>query len=378
MEGPQACSISIPGAYRQEAVCAAAQAIRQALGRPARFAVAFVSQDYVPFLQEFSETLRVDGHITNLIGCTCLGRIEASEEVEQQPGCVVLALDCDAGEPVIPDAGGGFASPISGRPHGALLIGNPFTFPTEGWLRGWNRDYPGAPCLGGLASGASQNQTEVFYNGRIVDAVCVPLCGKTGILPLISQGCRPIGEPLTVTRAEHNIIYSLGGQPAYKALESAFETLTDSEKSHAKGNLLAGIAGTEYVEDFKSGDFLIRSILGADPGSGTVAIGGNLRTGQTLQYQLRARTIAQTDLARVLASPELAVTRPFAGLLFSSIGRGASFFGEPNCDAAQFHRAIGGSPLAGFFSNGEIGPAGGRNGVHSYTAAAAIWIGNPS
>ena len=85
------------------------------------------------------------------------------------------------------------------------------------------------------------------------------------VMAIVSQGCRPIGEPLTVTRAESNVIYSLGARPAYEALESAFEGLSDGEKAGAKGNLFAGIAGTEDVEDFKPGHFLIRNILGADP-----------------------------------------------------------------------------------------------------------------
>ena len=370
----QAFTITIPGNYQAGAVLDAARSIRAALGRPARFATAFVSPDYLPFLSEFVETLRVDGHISEIIGCTASGRIEGALEMERGSGCVIMAFACDVGEPAIPDADGFFQAPIDGRPHGAVLLTNPFTFPADDWLREWNRAYPGAPCVGGLASGGDESRTAVFYNDRAVDAVCLPLCGKAGILPLVSQGCRPIGEPLTVTRAEHNIVYSLGGQPAYQALESAFEALSDSEKSFAKGNLFAGLAGTEYVEDFKPGDFLIRNIIGADPGSGAVAIGGIPRTGQTLQYQLRDRAIAQADLARVLADAELSGRRPFAGLLFSCLGRGAGFFGEPHYDASRFHRCIGGKPLAGFFCNGEIGPVAGRNAVHGYTAAAAIWV----
>ncbi|MEI6033350.1 MAG: FIST N-terminal domain-containing protein [Verrucomicrobiae bacterium] len=370
----QAFSISIRGAYRPEAVADAARAIRGALGRPAGIAVAFASPDYLPFLQEFAETIRVDGHVSDIIGCTAGGLMEGAREMGEGSGCVVMAVACDAAEPVLPDADGLFQGPVAGRPHGGVLLANPFTFSADDWLCGWNREFPGVPCVGGLASGGNADQTAVFYNGRIVDAVCLPVCGTTGILPLVSQGCRPIGEPLTVTRAERNIVYSLGSQPAYQALESAFEALSDSEKSFAKGNLFAGLAGTEYVEDFKPGDFLIRNILGADPGSGAVAIGGIPRTGQTLQYQLRDRAIAQADLSRVLAAADLDGRRPFGALLFSCLGRGKGFFGEPHYDAARFHSSIGGKPLAGFFCNGEIGPVAGRNAVHGYTAAAAIWV----
>ncbi|MEI6493646.1 MAG: FIST C-terminal domain-containing protein, partial [Verrucomicrobiota bacterium] len=163
-------------------------------------------------------------------------------------------------------------------------------------------------------------------------------------------------------------------QPAYEVLETAFATLSDSEKSVAKGNLFAGLAGTEYLEEFKPGDFLIRTIIGADPGSGAVVIGGIPRTGQTLQYQLRDRDIAKADLKRVLATDALHGVRPFATLLFSCLGRGQGFFGSPNHDASGFFAAAGRAPLAGFFCNGEIAPVAGRNAVHGFTAAAALWI----
>jgi len=375
MPPPIAHTVSLPDCYAAAAVKDAAGEIRRTLGRSARLAVAFVSPDYLPFLPEFVETLRVDGHILDIIGCTAVGRIAGDCETESGKGCVVLALATDSNEPIEAHRNGLFIqAPGFARPHSALLLANPEEFETDAWLREWNASLPGVPCLGGLASGGEGEELAVFLNDRIVDAVCLPLSGRAALLPILSQGCRPIGEPLTVTRAEDNIVYSLGSQPAYKALESAFESLTDSEKSVAKGNLFAGLAGNEYVEDFKPGDFLIRNIIGADPGSGAVVIGGIPRTGQTLQYQLRNREIARADLARVLAPADLAGTRPFATLLFSCIDRGAGFFGEPHFDAGNFFRAIGGRPLAGFFCNGGIGPVGGRSALHGHAAAAAIWV----
>lgn len=374
MEAHRAVSIGIPGPYGSGAVAQAAQQLRDQLGRPAKVALAFVSADYLPHLPEFTETLRVDGHVSDIVGCSSGGRIVDGLEVENGPGCVLLALACDAGDPVALDAHGQ-ANRFSGpRPHAAVLLTNPFRFDADAWLRDWNADYPGAAAVGGLASGEGEDDTAVFLNDTLADAVCIPLAGRTSILPLVSQGCRPIGEPLTVTRAEHNIVYALGGQPAYEVLETAFEALSDSEKSVAKGNLFAGLAGTEYLEDFKPGDFLIRNIIGADPGSGAVVIGGIPRTGQTLQYQLRDREIAKADLRRVLASHSLHGVHPFATLLFSCLGRGRKFFGMANHDAAGFYAAAGQAPLAGFFCSGEIAPVAGRNAVHGHTAAAALWI----
>jgi small ligand-binding sensory domain FIST len=48
-------------------------------------------------------------------------------------------------------------------------------------------------------------------------------------------------------------------------------------------------------------------------------------------------------------------------------------FGAPNHDARHLRHALGeGTPVAGFFALGEIGPIGGRNFVHGFTASTAI------
>lgn len=367
-----ASEVAVEGKYHASTMLEAAHRVRKSLARPARIAFVFVSPSYIPHVAELCETLRVDGHITDVVGCTGSGRISGDREFESGEGCSILALDCDVADPIA--VRDGSSNLLSASPNACVLLANPYEFQSDEWLQEWNVTHPGVPCVGGLASGGGEESVGVFYNGQAVEAVIVPIVGGNSILPVISQGCRPIGEPLTVTKAEHNVVYALGGQPAYHALESAFQTLSDSEKSNARGNLFAGIAGTEYIEDFKPGDFLIRTIIGADPDSGAVVIGGIPRIGQTLQYQLRDRTVAQEDLARVLTARRLRGHRPFASLLFSCLGRGEKFFGASGHDSGVLSKAIGNKPSIGFFCNGEIGPVAGHNALHSYTASAAIWV----
>jgi small ligand-binding sensory domain FIST len=262
---------------------------------------------------------------------------------------------------------------------GWIALTNPFGFGVDDWLNDWNAAFPGVPTVGGLASGGREAESiGVFHNGRIIDGgVLVGLNGALRLVPAVSQGCKPIGEPLPVTKAEDNIIFSLGSRPAYQALESAFQSLSETERSHAQGNLFAGIASTEYVEDFRPGHFLIRNIIGADPDSGAVVIAGIPRVGQTVQYQLRDRQAAHTDLRRVLRAAAAATgnENPVVGsLLFCCTGRGASFFGKSGHDAGMLEDILGPHGSAGFFCNGEIGPVAGRNCVHGYTASCAILV----
>ena len=64
--------------------------------------------------------------------------------------------------------------------------------------------------------------------------------------------------------------------------------------------------------------------------------------------------------------------KPVASLLFCCNGRGKGLFGAPDHDAKLIADKLGPLPSAGFFCNGEIGPVGGTNFLHSYTASLAL------
>jgi small ligand-binding sensory domain FIST len=373
------------GGYSRQEVTSAAAELRAA-GEPYALAFAFITPDYVPHIEELSEIIRVDGHVIDLVGATGAGLTVGGEENEEDRGFVLLALGSQGAafevrtldQMQVEES----ADPAVLRrlckvssPGAWIVLSNPFSFDTERWLSEWNLAWPGVQCVGGLASGSNDEESVgVFHNGKLYDAVLVSVSGLR-VLPIVSQGCRPIGEPLTVTRAESNVVYSLGARPAYEALESAFEGLSEGEKAGAKGNLFAGLAGTEYVEDFKPGHFLIRNILGADPNSGAVAIGGFPRVGQTLQYQLRDRNAADSQWRAALRRAAAESGRaPLASLLFACSGRGSRLFGSKSHDARLLEEILGEHASAGFFCNGEIGPLGERNYIHSYSATGALFF----
>ncbi len=56
-------------------------------------------------------------------------------------------------------------------------------------------------------------------------------------------------------------------------------------------------------------------------------------------------------------------------LLFSCNGRGANLFPSADHDAVVVAEHFAHAPVAGFFAAGEIGPVGGRNCLHGFTAS---------
>jgi small ligand-binding sensory domain FIST len=256
-----------------------------------------------------------------------------------------------------------------------LVFLNPFSLSVEIWLKQWNQAYPQVPVFGGMAGGAAGDpEAWVFCDDRVVPGgVAIALLGDIAVHSVVSQGCKPIGEPLTVTHAERNVLLTLGSRPAYEVLSDVYKELSDLEREQARGHLFAGIAVSEYLDEYKRGDFLVRSIIGADPKSGAVQINAVPRVGQTLQYQLRDSRVATDELKRLLREQIARMDPPpFAGLLCTCHGRGRGLFGGPNHDAGLINEFHPDMPLAGLFANVQLGPVGARSFAHGYTASLAL------
>jgi small ligand-binding sensory domain FIST len=380
----RAASRLVLHAFDELRVRAAAEELRAELGAAPTLALAFLSAGYTPHLAEFQEVVAVHGHAAVLCGCTGSGLIGTAREAEMTEGFSLLFLHLpEAKIRAVPLAqaqvetsqGDAFWHEAAvGHADAWLAFANPFRFDADTWLREWNTAFPGTRVLGGLASGPRGEEDVTVFGptiGDTSDALAIAIDGVR-LETVVSQGCRPIGEALPVTRADEHLLIELGSRPAYQVLEQAFNTLADADKQRARGNLFAGLAVDEYKEQFGRGDFLVRNILGADPATGAVVVGAHPRTGQTLQYQLRDAASADEELQSLLAPLAARQVKPVASLLFCCNGRGKHLFGTPDHDAKALVNALGAAPSAGFFCNGEIGPVGGSNFLHGYTASIGL------
>ncbi len=266
---------------------------------------------------------------------------------------------------------------LSERPT-FLIFADPFSTPIEDVFEKMEERCPGAPAIGGVASGGTDlGENRLVFNGNIVKQglVGVALWGPVWIRTLVSQGCQPIGERYVVTKAERNIMYELGGVPTLERLQETLQGLGPERGKQVAMAVQVGVAFDEQRERFDRGDFLIRGLLGADQRSGGVAISDIVREGQTIQFHVRDPRAASEDFNLLLAQDRLDYPHsPLKGaLLFSCNGRGRRFFAEPNHDIAALQRQVEGIPVAGFFAAGEIGPVGGKNFIHGYTASVALF-----
>lgn len=364
---------------------------RRLAGRPATFGLVFATPSYFDRAAELLELLRVHARIPVLAGCSSHGLVAAGEEHEEGegvvlalyslPGATVRAFRVAAGDGV--GAARARATGFDGSGVTAwLAFLEPFRTDPEAWIDGWQAAFPGAPIFGGLAMGRSgESRAQVYCDGEVIEEGGVALA-FTGVrvLGAVAQGCTPIGETWTITRVEGNIVHRIGNRPAFAVLEETFSDLNEELKQRSRGNFFAGLVVDEYRESHQRGDFLVRSLLGADPNSGALAVGALPRVGQTLQFQLRDAAAADEDLRESLArlQREIGNARIYGACLSVCAGRGKALFGTADHDASLVQQLLGPQTnIAGFFCNGEFGPVGSRSFVHGHTASLMVFVGPP-
>ncbi len=367
----------------------------QQLDGPADLAVLFVSHHHGPDYAAMLSTIDERLHPKLLIGCTGESIVGTGREIEgepaislwlaQLPGVTLRPMRLNFER--TPDGGTFTGWPDDLPPKwptdsAMILLADPFSFPADALLERLGETQPGVPILGGMASGAAApGENRIFLKSDALGneafdsgAVAVLVDGDVHVRSIVSQGCRPIGRPMIVTRADGNVLYELGGRPAMTQLQELFNTLEPHEQQLVQRGVHLGLVTNEYQEGFKRGDFLVRNCLGADRTSGAIAIGDFVRVGQTVQFHVRDATTADEDLRELLATVAKPNDDKSAGaLLFTCNGRGTRLFPEPNHDAAALEQRLGKLPIAGFFAQGEIGPIGGRNFLHGFTASIALF-----
>ena len=352
----------------------------------------FMAPRFFAHAQQVLEILRVHGQVPLLAGCSSNSLISGGEEIENGAG-ISLGLYYLPGAELTPFHFGQANVEEANGPaywhhetgldsagtNGWLAFADPFSLDCDSWLRQWNGAYAPLPVVGGLASGdLAAQSTQLYLNGDVhTDGlIAISVGGEISLASVISQGCTPIGDTWTITKADENFIYEIANRPAYEVLIETFGTLTPEEQKKCQGNLFIGLVVNEYLEEFHRGDFLIRNLLGVDPNSGVIAVGAHPRAGQTIQFQRRDATAANEDMLALLnrAHEQLKGEIVYGGCLCSCNGRGANLFGYSHHDAAMIQRRLGPLGLSGFFCNGEIGPIGEKNFLHGYTASLALFV----
>ncbi len=335
----------------------------------------FVSPHHSSLYEALARNLERHHPQALVLGCSANGVI-ADHEVEQQPvlGLIAACLpdvglrpfQLAADEPM-PD----WRELLQLEPEhepSFLLFSDPFSGGSDKLLRSLDSSYPAAVKLGGLVSGGRAPGEHALFLGSQLSTgghLGLALFGDIQIEPVVAQGCRGVGPAFRVTRCEDRLIHELDGAPAHRVMGQVFTAMQPLERQLFAASALVGLGMGEPGRE----DFLIRHLIGADPEHGLLAVAGQVHEGQALRFHLRDQAASTADLRARLGQVEPDAE---AALMFTCLGRGEGFYGQPDHDIGLVRERLGDLPVGGFFCNGELGPVGGRTWLHSYTSALGL------
>jgi len=342
--------------------------------------VLVVSPHHVEAMADIAGAVRTLVRPGVLVGATAVAVVAGDREIEDDPAVALWAARLAA--PPRPvrltatrTAAGVALSGLSGTtvaPGDALLLlADPFTLPVDAIVAALGELEPPVPVVGGLASAArGPGGNRLVLDGEVADdgGVGVVLPAAVATTVVVSQGCRPVGQPMIVTRAEGDALLELAGRPAIQRLEEAVAAADPDDRARLARGLHIGIAVDEHQATFGQGDFVVRNVVGADRDAGALVVGDTVPVGTTVQFQVRDADAADDDLRALLAG-----VSGDAALVFTCNGRGRRLFGEPDHDARAVQAAVAPGAVAGMFCAGEIGPVGARSYLHGFTASIVVF-----
>ncbi len=296
---------------------------------------------------------------------------------------------------------------LEGRPHQVLLMLSDATIgDQQEVLRGAYRTAgAGVPLVGGVCPvPAGAGSPWQLHDGRVVRRTVVAAAlGSTGPFGIgVGHGWQPVGEPMLVTASSGNEVYGLDDQPALARYLQHLPGLGLGSSWSAPGGVGVGefdtaafvrAAALHPLGLRRRNGALIRSVVRAEPGSGSLVCAAEVPQGALVW-------LMQGSVASVLAGMDQACEQALAavgavgsagtvGLLafdciarqrilvteqHSGVGNGGSAGGGPGTggvqqEAARFAVHAGGAPFAGVYTAGEIARVQGLSGFHNKTVA---------
>ncbi len=377
-----------------EACREAAERARAGLGGfPADLCIAFVSGSHLGRQEALVGSLAAAAGTPYVVGCSGSGVLAEGRDVEGGTalGVLTVASDTMRATPFLfhdeDDHGLTAGVRLGQRLMGSrgtndlvLVWPDPFRVRPDRLLQGLEATLGGVPVAGGAASVDGGGPQTFQWSGaeHASGAVSgVRLGGRFAHRVAVSQGCRPLGPPVRVTRGHENLVFEVDGLPAVDALRERVGDDLLSSPARVLDTLSVGILPEGTDPALRPFEFMARNIVALDEDTGVIGIADNVEEGQTLVFAVREPDAAREDLARVLGAVAAERGDYRFGLYFDCLARGRALYGRDGVDAELLGRMLPGVPILGFHCNAEIAPLRGANFLFTYTGVLVL-VGEPA
>ncbi len=355
------------GADWQECVARCATA----LGKPAaRLGFAYFTDPLLPNAADILDTLRELTGVEDWVGCVGTGVVATGVEYVGEPALVLMVADLPADSYRIFSGRRRSPQPGERTPAGAVAAqfavvhGDPQTPDMGELIADMAAKVESGYLVGGLASG--QGDTVQIANEVLSGGLSgVVFASDVSVATRHTQGCTPLSGRHLVTECEDNILITLDGRPALDVFKEDIGEVLARDLRRAAQFMHVGFP----VKGSDTGDYVVRNLVGIDPGKKLIAVGDMVEPGAGVLFCKRDPQTAREDLERILVELKREVPAARGALYFTCLGRGEHMFGRRGAEMELIRDALGEVPLVGFFCNGEIS----HDRLYGYTGVLTLF-----
>lgn len=357
----------------------AAAGVLRSLGTPTsmhRLGIIYVSTDFAPYLSDIEVFFRQTTGVPHWVGAVGHGVLTQELEIYEQPAMAAMLMPIpedgfhilkdihDDTEPGMSDASAWLSQVdvplalVHGDPSNQFLPGllQDISYESSSYLVGGltSNFGKGSQLADGLEGGGVSG---VMFSNRIVPAITA-----------LTQGCVPINPAHRVTDSEDNILISLDDRPALDVFKEDIGEALSQDLEQIAGKIFAALP----VEGSDKGDYMVRNIMGIDPGKQMISIGAELDPGDEVIFCKRDPLSAEENLRHMLKDlRKRAGTSPIKGGVYvNCAGRGPSQFEGDSQEMSIIKEELGNVPIVGFFANGEIS----YDRIYTYSGVLTLFL----
>ena len=316
--------------------------------------------------------------ITHWVGTIGLGVIATGKEMYDQPAVSIMLAHFAEDEftmmPAIIEPGD-----ITTRLHWprkflinfGVIHGDPLNQQTQNLIEDLQQQLENGFLVGGLTSsrGVHYQVADVVLSGGISGVL---FSENISVITNLSQGCSPVGEKHSITKAEQNAVFLLDKKPALQVLMQDMKISDTKQLGQRAGEVYVGLC----IPGSDKSDYTVRNLVGVDVDHDIFAINDFLTEGNEIVFCRRNEQTAVDDMQHMLDNIAARLKRQpgnhkiKGGLYVSCLGRGREQFGQDSEEIKMIHNSLGDFPLTGFFANGEIH----HDKLYGYTGVLTLFI----